>query len=129
MSVDYVEKAISRALLADGELAAIIGNKVFPVLIPQNTAFPIICYQRISSVPDETLQGYQSEQVRIQLTVFTKKYNQAKELSNIIRRIMAVELCAYLEQESDLYDNETKTFQVAADYICRQSGGYSYGYD
>lgn len=124
----FIEQAIKAALLEDAELAALLGDKIFPVVIPQGVKLPCAVYQRSYSQPEMTLLGYQSEQVTMQVTAFSFTYAEAKAIALRIRAAMAgAEFKGVFVSDRDDYDPDSQVYITSAEYICEQTGGYCHG--
>ena len=63
-----------------------IGNRVYPLVAPQNTTTPYITYQRISSFDTSTTEGTESlDLARFQIKVFSKTYSDAVNNANLVK--------------------------------------------
>ena len=81
-----IETAIFSILTADQEVVAIVGNNVFPNIIPQDTVLPAITYQQISGPRDYTSDGESGlVESRYQLNCIAETYQGAKELFEAVR--------------------------------------------
>ena len=126
----YIEKMVASVLRSSKEISDICGGKcnVFPLKIPQGAELPAVVFQRITSSPDYTLQGYSSEGVDIMINCFALTYEKAKELALAVRKAMsAAPLNAIFDSERDLLNETGDVFCVNAEYKCQQTGGYCYG--
>lgn len=123
----YIESAVAAALKASAQVAAICAGKVYPLKIPQGKKLPCVVYQRSYTAPDNTFQGYTSEEVVLMLNSFALTYAEAKALALAVRSCMANQpINARLRGEQDLYNNDADVYCVSAEYVCQQSGGYCY---
>lgn len=87
MSVEY---AIRSLLDGDGQLAALMASRWYPLRIPENPTYPCGIYQRVSeptTVSSHTGTSQLSE-TRIQLTVFAIDYDSTVTIDEYIRRIL-----------------------------------------
>lgn len=83
--------ALRTKILAAAPVAAIVGTKVFPVIVAQNTPLPYVRYQVISDDRPQHLQGYESARTsRVQFDCFAATYIVARDLAAKI--IAAVEM-------------------------------------
>ena len=129
MGVTYVEEAVQTALAGNSAVIAACGGRVYPLRIPQGKLLPAVVYQRVTTSPDTTLQGYQSESVTIMINSFALKFSDAKELAKAVRAAMAgAALKAEFLNEQDIINdsNGTDVFCVTAEFKCQQTGGYCY---
>ncbi len=82
------EKVIYTLLGADVGVIALVGAKVYPSRIPQNTVMPAIVYEAISGheiTPIDAQAGYQLMRTRIQVTAMGKNYADVKNVIEAAR--------------------------------------------
>lgn len=130
MPLTYVEEAVQTALAGHSAVIAACGGRVYPLQIPQGKLLPAVVYQRVTTSPDTTLQGYQSESVTVMVNSFALKFSDAKALAKAVRAAMAgAPLKAEFLSERDIINdsNGTSVFCVSAEFKCQQHGGYCYG--
>lgn len=75
------EHVIYTLLSAASGVAAVVGARIFPSKLPQNTLMPAIAYQVISGVeltPIDAQAGYQVMRTRVQVTAMAKNYLEVK---------------------------------------------------
>jgi len=113
-----VEQQIYSVLAADSAVAALVGTRIHPILLPQNVIMPAISYQRITTVPQNGLQGHHSiDQVRVQVDSWASTYAGAKSLAAAVRVAMYLTpLFALTVMELDDYDHEEKIYRVIQDF-------------
>jgi len=110
---------------------SVAGGRIYPVKIPQTpTAYPLITYQRISTVADYTHSGKSNiEAVRIQFRVWHEEYGDAKEAAEDLKDVLeaysgsmgAVDVGVALKaNEIDLPDPESGLHSVIIDMIIRR---------
>lgn len=121
-----IEDVIAYRLLADSNVTALIGDRIFPIQAAQNTAAPLIIYTLITTEPTNLL----SESVgfvgsRFQFDMWAKTKKEAKTLGNKVRAsldalsgtILGVRVDGTLyEDEFDGYDGEANLFRVSQEY-------------
>lgn len=97
------------------------GN-VYPIVLPDTSSLPAIVYQRISSLPVNSLDGDSDlDSVRIQISVWANTYNEVKELSSVVRITLNDSVLKLVtENDTDDYEPETKRFRVLTDYVVWQ---------
>jgi hypothetical protein len=73
----------------DEKIKKIVGNKIYPVILPQNIVLPAIVYSSVLANYDSALQG-DTGFVRqtIQIVSHAKTYKEARELSRLIKKII-----------------------------------------
>lgn len=71
----------------DEKIKKIVGNKIYPVILPQNVTLPAIVYSSVLANYDSALQG-DTGFVRqtIQIVSHAKTYKEARELSRLIKK-------------------------------------------
>ena len=83
--------ALRARLIADADVTAVVGTKVYWGVVPQATALPYIRLQTISDPRDEHLKGYDGARVtRVQADCFAASYGTARGLAEDV--IIAVAL-------------------------------------
>lgn len=87
-----VEEAIRAHLVADSGVAAIVGDRVYLVQLPQNPTYPAIRYQRISTIPLYTHQLGGSQGTvgwcRFQFDGFCQGPSSGKQSDELARAIL-----------------------------------------
>lgn len=123
--------ALRTHLLADVGLAALIGTRVHPLILPQGSVFPALTYQQISDLPGHTLGGpVDLHRIRMQIDVWASTYLSMEAVSAALRTALdgyrgqwggsppdIVVQGAFLQTERDLYEAEPTVFRRSADYF------------
>ena len=78
--------AIKEIIVNDATLAALVGDKVYPVVFPSNPDFPCITYRVISGYhapvrDEEVLES------RVQLDVWTYEYLDTQEIASALESL------------------------------------------
>lgn len=76
-------EAIRALLFQDSAVTTLVGDRIYPVQLPQDCAMPAVVHEEITGVELPTLDAtsdYALNQDRIQVTVFAATYTQAKTL-------------------------------------------------
>jgi len=125
-----IEEALYAYLTNYAELTALVGDRIYPVILPQNTTLPAVTFQRISGIREYSQSGPSGlAHPRFQFSCWAEKYEEAKAVAEQIRlalegykgmmggsdgvRVDAI----YVEDDHDIYDPETKEYHVALDAI------------
>jgi hypothetical protein len=93
-------------------------------MLPQDTAYPSLTYQRISTIPVYSLSGYSNyENARIQIDSWATGYSAVKTLARNLHKAMssATAFKAVMESETDEMDPELNIYRVSQDYSCWQA--------
>ena len=118
-AVDF-EIVLLRTLREDAGLSALVGNKVFALVIPQGTKLPCITFQRIGGVPANTLSRHSGlEEIDLQIDVWARDYDEAKAIAKAVRSAMppsGPRFSAHLIEDQDLYEDGTNYFRVNMEF-------------
>ena len=110
-AVDF-ETVLLRMLQEDAGLSALVGNKVFALVIPQGTKLPCITFQRIC--------GHSGlEEIDLQIDVWARDYDEAKAIAKAVRAAMppsGPRFSAHLIEDQDLYEDGTNYFRVNMEF-------------
>ena len=82
------EHVIYTLITGAAPVTALIGSRIYPSRLPQNTAMPAIAYQLISGVeldPIDAQAGYQIMRSRVQVTAMGKNYSDVKNILEAVR--------------------------------------------
>ena len=76
-----IEEDLRELLLADVNVAALIGTRVYPLMLPDDAATPAIIYQEIDAIGERTLSGhFIASQRRYQLRLVADSYSTIVQL-------------------------------------------------
>lgn len=118
-AVDF-EIVLLRTLREDAGLSALVGSKVFALVIPQGTKLPCITFQRIGGMPANTLSGHSGlEEIDLQIDVWARDYDEAKAIAKAVRFAMppsGPQFGAHLIEDQDLYEDGTNYFRVNMEF-------------
>jgi hypothetical protein len=82
-------KALEALLLADPAVSALIKKRVYPLVMPETTPWPLITYQKISNMPVEILTGpATSKAPRYQVNCWADTHDAASELADVVGRAL-----------------------------------------
>ena len=126
-----IEEALRTALLADGTVAGLVGQRVYPLVLPTRAALPAVVYQRISGVRVASHDGpSELARPRFQFACIGSTYAGAKTVANAVRTaldgysgtVSEVQVfVALLENEVDFYtfesDEAAGTCTVLVDFL------------
>ncbi len=126
----YVEQAIYARLKAVAGVTGIVASRIYPCMIPQNTALPAITYRRLSGNRDYVFGGQTGiVDARFEIASWADSYSGVKALAEQVR----LALSGYrgsvggvtidwisLEMEADIFEDSTGqatgVYQVPTDY-------------
>jgi len=122
-----LEEALVTLLLADVGFTAVCGERLFPVVIPQDVALPSVAYQRISGAREYALDGRSGlARPRIQFTCVGNRYSDARNAANALREVLSGYRgtvdgvwiqAAFLENEDDAFTDDSGLYSVQQDYF------------
>lgn len=130
-----LEQALFNYLSTYAGLTALIGTRLYPVVLPQGATQPAVTYQRVSTVRLRTFGAPRlGRKARFQFTVWASSYSSRAAVAGQL--IAALEGYAGLmgggsgvtvlavqgEGELDDYEPTTKTFQGALDFTFTHLG-------
>lgn len=120
-----IGSAIQALLVADPTVAALVGARVYPSLMPQGVSKPAVVFQVISDVPQTTFDGDSSTTLvnaLLQIDSYGKTYLEAHAVADAVDAVVSAlsspDLSATREVSRDLYDNEAQLHRVSAEYSC-----------
>ena len=128
-----IESGLVAHLLADSAVAAIIGEKVHPGVIPQGGTPPAIVYTRVSSIRTLDMDGPGTlVEVRLRIDCWHTSYAGVKSLADAVRsalngvgitspRTLGAEpvQLVYLDNDGDQpsFDGDQRDHRVSQDWI------------
>jgi len=123
-----IEQAVLKELLADSGITDLIGERLYYVKAPQDVAKPYIVFFKVSAPREYSHDGASKlARPRFQFSCFAMTYYEAKQIAEAIR--VAIEAFSgtmgtgvevgscFCLNESDMYEEDTKLFHVAVDYL------------
>lgn len=64
------------------------GVPIYPLFAPENSAYPCIVYQRISTVPIRSHAGPVMDRPRFQFSIWSRNYEQCVNVAAAIRTVL-----------------------------------------
>lgn len=107
------------------------GDRIYPLVLPPQVTLPAVAYQRITTVRDRVLSGFNGYQSnRFQFTSWAERYEDTRYLADEI--ITALEdysgtiggttiQAIAVAGEVDLYEPESKRYGIATDFMITYS--------
>jgi hypothetical protein len=121
-----IEAGLHAHLSADAGVAALVGTRIYPLLLPQSATYPALTYSRVSGPRLDDLDGDAGlAHPAFQVTAWAPTYKAAKETAAAVRLALrgyrgpmgAADVAdVRMIGDFDLYDQEAKVFHVAADF-------------
>jgi hypothetical protein len=80
------EAFLFQRLTTLASVSDLVGNRVFPLIAPTGTAFPLVVYQRTAVARERSLTGnVGTPVVTLQVTTYATSYTTAKQTARAIR--------------------------------------------
>lgn len=115
-----IQETLLTILLDDSYVTNVVGQRIYPLRMPQNASLPAVVYQRIGVDPVSSLSGDSYlDRARIQITCWALSYSAAVNLANKIRQSInrSEDIKSITVFEMDTEDPETKSYGVISDYL------------
>lgn len=118
-------EALFSVLTGYAPLTALVGQRVFPGRIPQESATPALRYSVISGVPASSLSGAHADTAkgsRVQVDAYARTYLEARSVADAVQLALGdlaqptPGLSAWLLGERDLFDDVTQLHCVSMDF-------------
>jgi len=125
-----IEAALYYELTNSTDITDIVSTRIYPLALPQQVSLPAISYFRVTG-PRYHGQGTDPGVARplIQISCWGESYSDVREIAEEIRKLFqdfagtmggagGVEvLSVSYEGDADFYEDETKTYHIALDFI------------
>lgn len=107
----------------DSAVTALAGERIHPLKRPQGESKPAITYQRISGVPQQSLDGFTSglTAIRVQVDCWGATHDDVSRLAAAVQARMltaAATFRAVMALDQDFYEDDTRTFRRSMDFNC-----------
>lgn len=84
-----MEAALFKHLSTQAGVTALVGTRIYPLVLPQNVAYPAIRYQRISTPRVYSKSGPSGDsRPRLQIDCWALTYGDAKRLADAVETAM-----------------------------------------
>lgn len=121
--LNYIESDVSTALVNCVELTKICKNKIYPLKVPQGVSLPAVVYHRIFTGPLNTLLGYASERVLMQISSYSLNFGEVKRIASAVRHALeAPPLNGVFEGEHDHLATNGDVYVVSTKFYFLQRG-------
>lgn len=120
-----LETEVRARLAADGAVAALVGTRITPILLPQAPTYPALTYQRISGPRWQVLEGPGGgETARLQIDAWAASYLAAQGLAAAVRgslngfigTLATLRVAIRLDNERDDFEDAPEVYRVIQDY-------------
>ena len=101
-------------------LSALVGDRIYPLRLPQNPTLPAVVYQRISGQRLQNLDRNTDgpQRIRVQLTAWAEDVDTANSVAEQVRLAMEASTGwrALHALDVEQYEPDTGLYSVVADY-------------
>lgn len=123
-----IEEGLTSLLLASNQLQQLVGDRIYPVLVPESSPYPCISYQTISEVSDNTSDGPSGYvDRRIQVDAWGKSYPDVRHAQDAVRQAIegfsgtlsdgTVVMSVRSVNSFDGFESDARIYRSSADYI------------
>lgn len=89
MPLKSPEQLLANALLADPAVAAVLGQRVYPVIAPASAALPFATWRRTGVLREQTLSGPMGKgTVSLTLECYAETYGEARDIADKCRLVL-----------------------------------------
>lgn len=122
---DGIEAKVFAALASNAALAALIAQRVFPDMLPQETMLPALAVTVISDVPESSLDGAASSALsnaRVQVDVYSATRVQARAVAEAVKVAMDLKTAhsggfdCWPANARNLFDDKTQHYRTSMDF-------------
>ena len=119
-----IEELLFRHLTRNQALVALVDNRIYPLVLPQNPTIPAIAYQRISTQMVLDRDDAHLQRPRFQFDCYDRRAIQAWRLADALEEALAALKgqdgdpridCTLLDGRTDLFDPDTNLYRVSID--------------
>lgn len=114
-----LEGSVFSHLSTTTALTALVGTRIYPLVLPQAAAFPAVTYQRVGAGRDYHLGGFGNlDRASIQMDVWSTSYGSVKPCSTVLIAAMegATAFKAECDDITDLYEDVAQMYRVSLDF-------------
>lgn len=127
MTVDLIEDGLYAHLSAQSNIASIVGDRIYPSLLPQEPVLPAIVFHNVGSNPVSRQDGKPTlERSRFQIDCYAESNRDARVLAKTVRDALesyvgmmgafAVRAVFVLEYGIDDFDDVPNDFRISSEY-------------
>ena len=131
---------IRQIILSNPAAFALVGSRVYPVLIPKSATLPAVSLQVVSNLPSDTKSGVSTvDLIRLQVDSYGTTYATAAAVDEAVRgaidkyagtvNVTGSGLAASgvnytiggvrYETTQDIFEDQSEVFRLSSDYIVR----------
>lgn len=121
-----IEQGIYNLLAGNAGLTAIVGDRIYPVVVPEPTVYPCLSYTGITSSSAYTFDRRSHDTKRIQFDAWATSYSDAKSILHALKLALDTLsgtlsdgtrlLAAFSDQEIDHFESDGRIYRSLAEY-------------
>lgn len=114
MNIFTITNDVREILLRSEELKEMVGDKIFPIIAPENTEGDFICYQRDGFKQTRTKMGNATNNPIVFVNVVSDDYDRSQKIASLVRDVLEgsyEDMTIEMEDSSEDYDG-SKFIQV-----------------
>lgn len=123
-----IEDGLYSLLSSNADVAALCGTRIYPLILPADPVLPCITYQRISTVPQYTMDGPTGFiTARVQIDLWADSYSSAKALASAVQAVLdgftgtlsngVLVLDIRIDGALDAYEKDARLYREQTDFI------------
>jgi hypothetical protein len=123
--VTFLE-VIKTNLLANATITSIVGQKLFPIILPQGNSLPCILYRKKAGAVQYEQDGIVEHTITYQFEVIAEQYHVCESLHRAIKEVLELtsftcdegnmDECHYAGFEEEQYYDDLKAFTITENY-------------
>lgn len=125
--MSQLEEVLASRLTTFAALTALVGPRIYPVVLPQTPTYPCVTYQRISTTR-ESAMGVEVgiAHARVQCSAWAQTYTAAKGVKEQLRAALerwrgtvlgVVVQDSFFLNELDLYEADVRIWHLPVDFM------------
>jgi hypothetical protein len=108
-----------KSLLGAAGVAALVGDRAYPLKLTQGAAKPAVTYTRVAGVPSTDLSGDDGDliEVRAQLDCWAATFDEARAVAEAVRAAIKASASprGYVNVDQDFYEDDTRLYRTMLD--------------
>lgn len=122
-----ISTLVKAALAGDSSVTALVGTRVYPLILPQTPTYPAITYQRISSTGTNGNTALRAS--RYQVNCWATTHAGAQALAGAVKTLFeeytsttsGIKM-SLVVNELDDYDDDTDAYRIIVDIMLTTTG-------
>lgn len=94
-----IAKTINTLLTGGSSLVTLVGTKIFPYVMNEDTDFPSVVYTVDSLTPEYTKGGWALDNIEFSVHSFSKDYTELQNVAKAVRDAVELKKTGYTGQE------------------------------